>query len=260
VIEPGSSFLTTGTAFCLGTVLDGPRFVRGLMAFPHAVQSSTHYVTTGVVTSGGALMSWLGGILAGNSEATGGETELFAQLDREADAIPAGSEGLVVLPYFMGERAPVWDPLARGVFFGLSLKHGRGHLARSLMEAVAYGLNTILELGRGAGVQYNGNLFLIGGGAGSRVWNQIIASVTGLQTVEVTNPLGSAVGAAMAAGLGTGFFTSPADVTQHLELGTICIPNRRDAEIYRKGYLLYKELYRDLKPRFAGAAAGNGGS
>lgn len=249
ITEPGHVFLTMGTAICIGAVLDAPSFVRELMAFPHPVHSASRYITTGAITSGGALLKWFGDVLSWEHN-DHSSAELYARLDAEAASVPAGSEGLLVFPGFMGERAPYWNPLARGVFFGLSLRHTRGHMARALMEAVAFGLRFILEAGTRSGLTYADPIHLIGGGARSSVWNQIIADVTGMRTVEVRNPLGSAVGAAILGGLGSGILPAITTVTQHVHLGAPSAPDTRNKAAYDKGYRLFRDLYEDLVPAF----------
>jgi sugar (pentulose or hexulose) kinase len=244
-IQPGTSFLTMGTAICLGVVSNLPDFARGLMAFPHPVDSSTRYITTGVVTSGGALLKWLSEMLVTASNIP--EGELFNILDQEAASVPAGSDGLVVLPYFMGERAPIWNANARGVIFGLTLHHGRGHIARALLESVGFALRTIIELAENSGIHYKDQITLIGGGAKSKVWNQILSDITRKPLVEAKNAANAAVGAALLAGLGVNLLTS---IQPSLKLGEPTVQNKVHQAIYERSYSLFTELYQALLPQF----------
>jgi xylulokinase len=121
------------------------------------------------MSTAGLLTSWL-------SEVTGSG---FERLLEEARTLPAGSEGLLLLPYFAGERTPVFDPQARGAWVGLSLRHGRGHLYRSALEAVAFGVRHNLETMAAAGAPPQ-RLVAVGGGTRDSLWAQIVSDVTGM--------------------------------------------------------------------------------
>ena len=121
-----------------------------------------------------------------------------------------GAEGLIVLPYFSGERAPIYDDWARGVIFGLTLTHGRGHLYRALLEGVAYGLQHNLELIREAGIRPT-RIVATGGGSRSHLWTQIMSDVTGLPQVVIA-PSNAALGMAFLAGYASGIFSQISDV------------------------------------------------
>lgn len=248
-IAAGSSFLTMGTAICLGVVSDQPNFARGLMVFPHPVHSSQKYITTGVVTAGGALLKWLAGLLLSQAnEAL--PANLFAMLDQEAEQVPPGSAGLIALPYFMGERAPIWNAEARGVLFGLSLHHRRGHVARALLESVGYALRTIIELAEKSGIHYSDTITLIGGGARSRVWNQILADTTGLKMVEAKHALGAAVGSALIAGVGAGILPDYQSIRNWIDLGEPVYPNSANQLVYQRYFHIFQNLYNYLLHSF----------
>ena len=128
----------------------------------------------------------------------------FDELLQEAVPVPAGSEGLLFLPYLSGERTPHPDPLARGAFVGLTLRHGRGHLTRALLEGVAFGLKDSFSLIQAAGLSDIRQVRASGGGTKSALWRQILADVLGVELVTVNTTEGAAFGAALLAGVGAG--------------------------------------------------------
>ncbi|HEX7588728.1 MAG TPA: FGGY-family carbohydrate kinase, partial [Anaerolineae bacterium] len=171
-------------------------------------------------------------------------------LTAEAAQAPAGCEGLIFLPYLMGERTPYPDPNARGTFFGLSVRHGKTHLTRAVLEGVSYGLRDSLELMRGLGVSTS-QVRASGGGARSDVWRQILADVFDTEIARVNVTEGAAYGAALLAGVGAGVY---ADVGSACA-ATIKITDRTQpsaaAAIYADYYLRYRALYPALKNEFA---------
>ena len=155
------------------------------------------YFTLGNMQSAGGAYGWLAGLLAGNDDA-----KTFRELDALAAGVPPGAGGLLFLPHLLGERAPYWNPAARGAFVGLSMTHGRAEVARATLEGVALHLRLILDALRGQGAQVRA-MRLIGGGAKSALWRQIFADALNLPillpalTAEATS-----LGAAIAGGIG----------------------------------------------------------
>ena len=169
----------------------------------------------------------------------------YALLGLEAEAIPPGSEGLVVLPYFSGERSPIHDDQARGVIFGLTLAHGRAHVYRALLEGVAYGVEHHLELMRNAGVPLR-RIIATGGGSRSPLWTQIVSDVTGLPQVVIA-PSNAALGAAFLAGKATGIFDEISDVRRWAKPEREVHPREEIHEVYQKYYSVYRRLYERTK-------------
>ena len=130
--------------------------------------------------------------------------DAFDYLNMEAEQIPPGSEGLVVLPYLMGERTPIWDNDARGVVFGLSLYHTKAHLVRAMMEGVAYALYDSFVILKESGIKINYPLVMNEGGAKSKLWRRIITDVLNVPTVFVKNRVGAPYGDALLAAVATG--------------------------------------------------------
>jgi xylulokinase len=176
-------------------------------------------------------------------------------LNVEAERVPPGSDGLIVLPFLMGERTPLWDANARGVVFGLSLNHGKGHLVRAMMEAVAYAMYDSFSLIERSGLKLNLPLVLNEGGAVSRLWRQIIADVFDVPIVLVQRREGAPFGDALLAGVATGHLPG-LDISR--EWTTYIDPIEPDAarhRRYQEFFGLYRQLYAHLKDDFGALAA-----
>jgi xylulokinase len=170
----------------------------------------------------------------------------FAEMDRLAAGIAPGSDGLIFHPYLMGERAPHWDPKLRGDFIGLTLGHTRAHVARACYEGIAFALNDVLLAARRLSGADFGDMRLLGGGARSATWRQIIADVTGL-TVKVPANGDASFGAALVAGVGGGIFANVEAAVRRC-VG-IVEENRPDAgrhAAYARTFALYDEARRRL--------------
>lgn len=172
----------------------------------------------------------------------------------EAAQAEPGCEGLVFLPYVAGERTPYPDPNARGVFFGLSLRHTKAHMARAVMEGVAFSLRDCLELVRALGVSIE-EVRVSGGGARSSLWRQIIADVFGSPLVTLGVTEGPAYGAALLAGVGIGVYGSVAEACEKtIKPASVTEPSPSTVALYEEYYGMYRALYPQLKPAFDQAA------
>lgn len=164
-------------------------------------------------------------------------------LNEQAAAIKAGSEGLIVLPYFMGERSPIWDSDAKGTIVGLSLAHTKAHIYRAFMEAVAYSLRDAME----ATAEDLGEYILLAGGVTkSRLWRQIFADVTGYPIVCPVHDVEANMGDVMLAGIGTGLLTYE-DVKKWQVLDEKIMPDPHNHDQYNEYYQVYKSVYNNLK-------------
>ena len=204
------------------------------------VEPGSYTLAAGMATSG-SLTGWL-------QELVGGVP--FDQLVSEAAATPPGAEGLVVLPYFAGERTPIFDPRARGVVAGLSLRHGRGHLFRAVYEGIAFGIRQILEFLDGAGGPAL-RIAAVGGGTQGGLWTQIVSDVTGREQLVPEQTIGASYGDALLAAIGTGVV--PAD-TDWARAGKVVTPDVSRRELYDGMYDTYTALYpatRELVHRLA---------
>ena len=242
-VEPGVVALTVGTSGVVfattPTALVEPE--GRLHAFCHAVPGRWHFM--GVMLSAAGSLQWYRDTLAPGVG--------FDDLLREAEPVPAGSEGLQFLPYLSGERTPYPDPLARAAWVGLTLRHGRGHLTRAVLEGVSFGLKDIFNLIQKAGLVEIRQVRASGGGTKGALWRQILASVLEAELVTVNTSEGAAFGAALLAGVGAGAWADvPAACTATVQITGSTPPDPGQMEAYRKAYPLYRELYPALKPGF----------
>src|SRR4051812_42485210 len=217
VREPGDVMLMYGTTLMVVEVVEHLTPYAGLWGttglFP-----GTSTLSTGLATSG-ALTGWLRDVAGGPP---------FEHLMAEAAATPAGADGLVVLPYFAGERAPIDDPRARGLILGLTLRHRRGHLYRALLEATGYGVRHIVETLRAAGARER-RMVAVGGGTRGDLWPQIVSDILGQPQEIPRETIGAAYGDALLAAIGAGLV--PAD-THWNEPVAVVEPIRDRAALY----------------------------
>lgn len=242
VVEPGLISLVIGTSGVVFASTDRPLIEpQGrLHAFCHAAPGYWHLM--GVMLSAAGSLQWYHDAMAPQ---TG-----FDDLVAEAAQVPAGSEGLIFLPYLTGERTPYPDPLARGAWVGLTVRHQRAHLTRAVLEGVAYGLKDSFTLIQQAGLGELKQVRLSGGGVKSPLWRQILASVLGVELMTVNTTEGAAYGAALCAGVGAGAWSSvPAACAATVHITGSTAPDE-NAQIYRKLYPEYRALYPALKPTF----------
>ena len=166
-------------------------------------------------------------------------------LDQLAEARPAGSEGLVITPYFLGEKTPIHDANARATFDGLTLSHDLGHLWRALLEAYAYAIAHHVEVMNEIG--YKTERFIVSdGGSTSRVWMQIVADVLERPVQRLAGHPGSCVGAAWTAAIGVGLASDWSGISAFVRPADRIEPRRETANVYRRGYRRYRDLYRRL--------------
>jgi xylulokinase len=245
IVRPGSVSVVLGTSGVVFAALDSyrPEPQGRLHAFCHAVPGQWHLM--GVMLSAAGSLRWYRDAISGGAS----QTLPFDQLVQEAGQAPAGSEGLLFLPYLSGERTPHPDPDARGAFIGLSLRHGRAHMTRAVLEGVAYGLRDSLELMKNLGLE-TARVRTSGGGARSLLWRQILADVLAVDVETTSASEGAAQGAAMLAGVGTGVFAGvEAAADQFIHPGELVHPGR-DADAYADYYPRYRALYPVLKAEF----------
>jgi xylulokinase len=164
--------------------------------------------------------------------------------------IPPGSDGLLFLPYLTGERTPHPDPLARGAFVGLTVRHTRAHLARAVLEGVAFGLRDSFALMQSAGLAGVTQARISGGGTRSQLWRQILADVLQVELATINTTEGAAYGAALLAAVGSGAFASvPEACQQVIRVTGVTRPGETTA-VYDALYPLYRRLYPALQPTF----------
>lgn len=196
------------------------------------------FLLNGCMASSGSLIRWFRDRFAPGSD--------YATLDAEAVALPAGSDGLILLPYFLGEKTPLNDPLARGTVVGLTLAHTRAHVFRAVLEGISFGFQHHLDvLAEHRYKPTHGRL--TNGGAHSALWRQITSDVLGLPLEAIADHPGSSLGAAFVAGKGIGVFADWGDIEQCIDLGAVTQPNMENHRRYQALYKVYREIYENLK-------------
>ena len=242
-VEPGIIGLTVGTSgVVFATTPSALIEPEGrLHAFCHAVPGMWHFM--GVMLSAAGSLQWYRDTLAPNAS--------FDDLLKEAEEIPAGSEGSQFLPYLSGERTPHPDPLARGAFIGLTLRHNRAHMTRAVLEGVAFGLKDSFTLIQNAGLGEITQVRGSGGGTKGALWRQIMASVLEAELVTVNTTEGGAYGAALLAGVGAGAWSDVVSACKAcIKITGSTQPDASQTEAYEKAYTIYRELYPALRASF----------
>ena len=206
VLREGQHAAMIGTSMCWGFIHAGAPASPGLISMPYVLDDREMTYTFGGAATAGAVIRWFRDTL-GDSEvarAAAGGPSAYELLAGEAEKIAAGSEGLIALPYFMGERSPIWDVNARGTVTGLTLSHSKAHLYRAMLEGVSYALEHNIEFAIAGNPHLDEALTVVGGAAKSELWLDIIASVTGRPVRASAEAGEAAYGDAMLAAQGIG--------------------------------------------------------
>lgn len=205
-----------------------------------------HFLLQGGTVGGGAILRWFEQTFPQKAPERG-EFSPFAEADKAAETIAPGADGLILLPYLSGERSPIWDPAAKGVYFGLDYAKTRAHFHRANLEAAAFALRHNLEVAAEAGAKVT-TLRAAGGSAKSPLWTQIKSDVTGC-AVEVPEAYSTAAfGAAILAGVAVGFYESFAEAAACIKVTRTHVPNPDNKAVYDRTYANYRELYDRLMP------------
>jgi xylulokinase len=242
VVSPGTVALSLGTSGVIFAATDRPIFEPDgrVHAFCHALPDRWHLMS--VMLSAAGSLRWFREALAPDVP--------FADLVAAAGEVPAGSDGLLFLPYLTGERSPHPDPLARGAFVGLTVRHERRHLTRAVLEGVAFGLRDGLDLMTAAGMPAPGEIRVSGGGTASPLWRQILADVLDAEIATVNTSEGAAFGAALLAAVGAGWFASVREATAALVTATPSASPGQDRGVLGEAHARYRALYPALAPTF----------
>jgi len=217
-----------GMSICTDRALAHKKLILGTHVVPGL------WLLQGGTVGGGGTLKWFRQEL--------GQGMSFDELTAEAEKVPAGAEGVLFLPYMAGERSPVWNPDAKGVFYGLSYDKTRGHMVRAVLEGVAFSLEHNLRTAKEAGAEA-GILNAMGGSANSRLWTQIKADVTG-KTIQVpASDTATTLGAALLAGVGCGVYKDYEEaVRRTIQITRVQEPDRERHEIYQERMERYLEL------------------
>lgn len=244
VIHPGETQEQGGQAggmsVCTGEYKAHPRLILGQHVVP-----GRWLLQGGTVGGGGAIRWFLREF--GAQEKADREDNPFGRMDEEAAEIPPGSDGLVFLPYLSGERSPIWNPYAKGVYFGIDYAKTRAHFIRATLEGVAFALHHNLLTAQEAGATVT-RMTAMGGAANSRVWTQIKADVTGKVIQVPTSDTATTLGAAILAGVGTGVYPDFENaVARTVRITRVQEPDRTRREVYAQAFETYLALYDHLK-------------
>ena len=241
-VQPSIWALTLGTSGVIFAPCNHPYSDREgrAHAFPHALPNRWHMM--GVMLSAAGSLAWYRDTLCSDTS--------YDSLLEEVVDVPAGSEGLVFLPYLSGERTPHADPMATGAFVGLTPRHTRAHMTRAVLEGVAFGLRDNMVLLQDAGLPVPKELRISGGGTKSRIWRQILADVldTALTGVQVSE--GAAFGAAILAGVGAGIWPSIPMACEAIIKPKFTTQPSDNRHIYAGLHKRFAALYQYLKPFF----------
>jgi xylulokinase len=250
LIRPGAAAVTTGTGgqvFVPVAASDrGARVPTDprVHVFNHAAPDMLYVL--GAILSAGLSLRWLR-----NTLGLQGTGDAYALLSTEASRVPSGADGLLFLPYLVGERTPHMDAYARGGFIGLSYRHTRGHLARAVMEGVAFALRQALEVSLALSVEPVTQIIAAGGGAESAVWRQIQADVFGLPLHKTLLAEQTGIGAALLAGTGAGLYADLAEASATTaRFGLVVEPDPQRFDFYDERFAHFCELYPRLKRDF----------
>jgi sugar (pentulose or hexulose) kinase len=248
VVEEGDASIILGTSCNLVIPMSSPKFDERLLGTMHAVKDT--YVVMGSSQAGGVLKWMKDQIL--ETEATllkDAGISLYEIMDQKAASISAGSEGLITFPYFVGGLAPIWNPNARGIFFGLTPKHGKAHMYRSVLEAAGYAFLYTAAIVKEKGIQPK-MIYGVNGGAKSRLWRQIISDILNTPIAYIRDNAGAPLGDAILAGVGVGAFKDEKVAKEWVKVSDTTQPDRENNIKYRRYYDVYRKLYERTEDLF----------
>ncbi len=244
VVQPGKVMLMFGSTIFIIAVLDKQVKSDTLWAAPYLFEDS--YAVAAGMSAAGSITGWFKNQFCSDLVEKSKESgiNVYDLMMEETRSVPKGSDGLLVLPYFNGERTPINDPNATAAIFGLTFKHTRAHIYRAVFEGVGYGIKHIDECCGGFGDDVE--IYCVGGGSKSGEWMQIISDILNRDVTVNRVSLGASYGNAFLAGLGVGAFKNSSDINNWVEAKKRYSPCA-ERSIYDKQYELYKQLYLNTK-------------
>jgi len=249
VVKKGQAYNYIGSSSWISTVNDRPVLDEGARIFHFYDLDGVNYNVTGTVQCATIAYDWaVENIGEYELKKAGQRDKVFDVIEDLAREAPIGSNGVFFVPYMMGERTPHWDENTKGGFIGLTLYHKKSDLFRSVYEGVAFALKNVLDVFEENGLKVK-TLTLLGGGAKSRLWNEIMCNVYG-KPVRIHSFPGEAtsLGAAIAAGVGVGIFESFEDAARIIRYQRSYEPAPDKVNVYQGYYRVYNMMYRQLKP------------
>ena len=250
---PGSAYCCIGSSAWVSQLAHQPVEDPKARLFHYVDLDGCSILCCGTVQCGGDALNWGVRNLLGEQGPLG---EAIARTEEMARTAPPGAEGVYYLPTLMGERTPYWDPNTRGNLLGFTLYHTRAHIARALYEGVAYALSGCAEIMNECGMPVR-SLMLVGGGANSTLWADMLAAMTGVDTrVHAYPASATSLGAAIAAGVGVGLFGSYEEAARIVHARAVHPVNPEWQTAYAPHRALYRQIYDRLSPLFDQIAAG----
>ena len=243
VVDEGQAAEMTGTSSVLILPSSRPRSEPAFVAMRHAARG--RWLLLGAMVASGASLRWLRDLLGEDS---------FEALTADAEGMPPGADGLVFLPYMMGERSPIWDSHARGVFLGLTLASSRGALVRAVLEGTAFAVRHNVEVAAATGIEV-AELRSVGGAARSRLWSQIKADVIGVPVLLPETSIGAPFGDAALAAVAAGLHADVGELIRTVRVRERFEPRPDVAERYAQVYGVYRRTYVALRHEFRALAA-----
>lgn len=258
VLTPGNHVAMLGTSMCWGFVNRRTDAQLGLISMPYVHKPADYlYIFGGAITAG-ASISWFREQFCTQEKyiaALDAGIDVHQLMEQEASKTPPGADGLVFLPYMMGERSPIWDAQASGAYVGLSLYHTKAHLYRAVLEGLGYALRHNIERGRQGAQCLDPELIVVGGATASDLWMQIIADITGYPVLTIEQAVEAPLGAAMLAALATGDIDDLSTVSGWRTLKRRATPDPHNQATYERLFSVYCDLYPALKPSMHQLAA-----
>ncbi|MDH3691200.1 MAG: xylulokinase [Gammaproteobacteria bacterium] len=246
-ISPGQGAIKLATAGVLFLTVDQPIVNPPVSCYPHIIPGM-YYTATGT-NSCASAHRWLADEIFASATANDADetATTFEVMDQMAAQVSPGSKGLIFHPYLQGERAPYWDPYLRADFIGITMQHSRRHFARALYEGIAFSIRDLMESSRVEGLEFK-EIRLLGGGARSGTWRQIISDVLGVEVIRPESGDAS-FGAALVAGVGAGIFSSLQEAVQRcVRILDHCQPDPDTHDLYSDLFAVYKDAQQALAP------------
>ncbi len=251
VMKQGECFVIMGTAARVSGPLESAAFDRRFMNCTHVTPD--HWLYIGAVNGVGSSLRWIRDTFCQMEQSVGDLSgqDVYDLITAQAAQAPPGSKGLLFLPYISGERTPIWDPYARGVFFGVTLGHRRRDFFRSVLEGAAFAIRHVVEILETDGAVEIKELRIGGAAATSRVWNRIIADVLGKKVISLTQSHTEVLGAAVLAGVSQGVYPDiETAIDRTVVPGETFEPDPKAHEAYNRLFPLYKKLYPEIRHHF----------
>jgi gluconokinase len=250
-VEPGQLSATIGTSGALRMLTDKPMVDKEQMRTWCYNLVDDVWVSGGAINNGGMILRWVRDKVCHYSSATMESLDVdpYDLMTMKASHVSAGADGLICLPFFTGERAPYWNSELRGMFFGLSLNHGRSHMIRAVMEGICYSLNSVMEALKDFGDVKD--IRVSGSFTKSALWLQILSDILNEELILPDNSEGAAYGAAVLGFISSGRMNSIRDTKSLVHAKTIYTPAAENRKTYDELFHIFKRLYVNLQAEFS---------